>query len=74
LAGRHGFIVEEIKPLFSLYHTLHWITYECLHIKNSFIWKVLRVLLLPPLAILARKSDLVSDKVATAFRVIAKKG
>jgi SAM-dependent methyltransferase len=74
LMERHGFIVEEIKPLFSLYHTLHWITYECLHIKNSFIWKVLRVLLLPPLAILARKSDLVSDKVATAFRVIAKKG
>ena len=89
LMGRHGFIVEEIKPLFSLYHTLHWITYECLHVNNSFIWKVLRVLLLPPLAMLARKSDMatrgrtelvplwsvpVSDRVATAFRVIAKKG
>lgn len=73
LMSRHGFIVKEIKPLFSIYHTLHWIVYECLHLKNGFANKILRVLLLPPLALLARDSDLVSDTVATAFRVIAQK-
>jgi hypothetical protein len=45
---------------------------------DDFVWReIIRLLedpALPPLAILARKSDLVSDKVATAFRVIAKKG
>jgi SAM-dependent methyltransferase len=73
LVTRHGFVVEEIKPVFSVYHTLHWIVYEWLHIKSSVAYKVLRVLLLPPLALLAKKSSVVSDKVASGFRVIARK-
>jgi hypothetical protein len=51
---------------------MHWIAWEWLHMKNSFFYKVLRLLLLPTLAILSKNSDVVSDKLATAFRVIAK--
>ena len=73
LMRRHGFAVEEIKPLFSVYHTLHWIVFEWLRLSDSLRNKVLRVLLLPPLALMAKRSTLVSDKVASAFRVVARK-
>jgi SAM-dependent methyltransferase len=68
-----GFRVEETRPLFTVYHTLHWLVYEWLHMRRNLFYKSLRLLLLPPLTLLARHSTLVSDKVATAFRVVARK-
>jgi SAM-dependent methyltransferase len=73
LVMRHGFAVEEIRPLFTVYHTLHWIVYEWLHIKNTFFYRLMRIMLLPMLAALAKNSTSVSDKVASVFRVIARK-
>ncbi len=68
-----GFSVEEVRPLFSVYHTLHWIVYEWLKLRRNLFYKLLRLLLLPPLVLAARRSTLVSDKVASAFRVVARK-
>jgi SAM-dependent methyltransferase len=69
----HGFVIEEVRPLFSVYHTIHWIIYEWLTIKNSITYKMLRVLLLPPLVVLAKRSTLTSNKLASAFRILARK-
>lgn len=69
-----GLIVVESKPVFSVYHTLHWIVREWLMMKRSISFRVLRVLLLPILGVAARRSTLTSDVVASAFMVIARKG
>jgi len=68
-----GFEVDEVRPMFSVYHTLHWLTYEWLHMRDTFAYKALRIILLPSLLLMSRRSTLVSDKVASAFRLIAKK-
>jgi hypothetical protein len=39
--------------------------------RDTFVFKACRVLFLPPLARMARRSSLVSDKVASAFRIVA---
>jgi SAM-dependent methyltransferase len=68
-----GLDIEEAKPMYSVFHSLHWLVFEWLHIKNSLAYRVLRPLLLIPLAMAARRSSLVSDKTASVFRVIARK-
>jgi SAM-dependent methyltransferase len=68
-----GLDVEEAKPIYSVYHSLHWLVYEWLHIRNTLKYRALRPLLLIPLAIAARRSSLVSDKTASVFRAIARK-
>jgi len=68
-----GFVVDEVRPMFSVYHSLHWITYEWLHMRDTFAYKALRIILLPLLLLKARRSTLVSDKVASVFRLIARK-
>lgn len=73
LMSRHGFEVIEVKPIFSIYHTLYWIVYEWLNIEQKLIFKLLKFALLPPLALLAKNSTLQSPKIATAFQVLAKK-
>jgi hypothetical protein len=73
LFSNQGFEVIETKSLFTVYHTLHWIAYEWLHLKNSFGYKILRVIILPSLTYLSKKSSLSSDKLATAFQIVAKK-
>jgi SAM-dependent methyltransferase len=73
LFTRHGFAASEVKALFSVYHTLHWLTSEWLHMKDTLLFRAARVLFLPPLALMARRSSLVSDKVASAFRIVATK-
>ncbi|WP_416672264.1 class I SAM-dependent methyltransferase [Egbenema bharatensis] len=73
LMSRHGFEVIEVKPIFSIYHTLYWIVYEWLNIKQTIIYKILKFALLPSLALLAKNSTLQSPKIATAFQVLAKK-
>jgi hypothetical protein len=37
------------------------------------LYKILRVLLLPPLVLLASKSTLQSDKLASAFQIVGRK-
>jgi SAM-dependent methyltransferase len=73
LFTHHGFEVVEARALFSIYHTLHWIVYEWLHLKDTILYKALRCLMLPPLAWLARNSKLSSDKLASVFQVVARK-
>jgi SAM-dependent methyltransferase len=68
-----GFEIEEVRPMFSVYHTLHWLTHEWLHMRRTLLYKLLRLLLLPPLSIAAQRSTLVSDKVASCFRVVGRK-
>jgi len=68
-----GFEIISVVPLFSVYHTLHWITYEWLHLRNTTLYKALRLALLPPLAVAARRSTLQSVKLASGFQVIARK-
>jgi SAM-dependent methyltransferase len=73
LFSRHGFIVVESRALFSVYHTLYWIVDEWLKLKRSLGFRLLRRLLLPPLAAAARRSNLQSEKIASAFQVVARK-
>ncbi|MFZ5779691.1 MAG: class I SAM-dependent methyltransferase [Pseudomonadota bacterium] len=73
LLVKAGYEIEQTKALYTVWHTLHWIIYEWLHLRDTFLYRALRVLLLPPLVWLSRNSDVVSDKLATAFRVLARK-
>jgi SAM-dependent methyltransferase len=69
----HGFEITDVYPLFSVYHTIHWVVYEWLAMKNTLAFRVLRLLLLPPLVVLARTSKTTSDKLASAFQILARK-
>ena len=73
LFTHNNFEIVSTRNLFSVYHTLHWIAYEWLHLRDDFHFKILRVLILPPLLILARSSKLSSDKLASAFQTIARR-
>jgi SAM-dependent methyltransferase len=73
LFSHWGFEIVSSRSLFTVYHTLHWIISEWLHLNSSFLYKVLRVIILPPLVLLSRKSNLTSDKLASAFQIVAKK-
>jgi SAM-dependent methyltransferase len=68
-----GLTVIESKPIFSVYHTLHWIVREWLLMSDSISFRALRVALLPLLRAAARRSTLTSDIVASCFMVIARK-
>lgn len=69
----HGFETESIEPLFTIYHTLHWIIYEATTASPSLASKLLRYVFLPPLALLARHSRHTSDVLASGFQIIARK-
>lgn len=73
LFHQHGFEILSVKPLFTVYHTLHWIVFEWLALRSSLAYRLLRVLLLPPLAWLATHSELQSAKLASVFQVIARR-
>jgi len=73
LFSHNGFDIISTRPLFSVYHTLHWITYEWLNLRKTIVFVGLRVLLLPILAIMAKRSRLQSAKLASAFQVVAMK-
>jgi SAM-dependent methyltransferase len=71
LFAHHGFEVVSCKPLFTVYHTLHWMVYEWLRLRRTLVYIILRLTLLPLLGWLARHSTLQSDKLASAFQIIA---
>lgn len=73
LFAHHGFEIISCKPLFSVYHTLHWIVYELVRLRQSLIFKILRYTLVPFIGWLARRSDLQSEKLASVFQLIARK-
>jgi len=73
LVSDHGFSVEAIKGLFTVYHTLYWQVYIWLHLSNSTTYLLLRVLLLHPLLFAAKHSKTYSDRLATGFQLIAVK-
>lgn len=73
LFAHHGFEVVEMKPLFTVYHTLHWIVHEWLTLRRTLIFRALRGILLPLLAWRAERSTLTSDVLASAFQVVARK-
>lgn len=67
LVSHHGFRVESIKGLFTVYHTLYWQVFIWLHLENSLFYLLLRLLLLHPLLWAARHSKTCSDRLATGF-------
>jgi 2-polyprenyl-3-methyl-5-hydroxy-6-metoxy-1,4-benzoquinol methylase len=73
LVAHHGFRVEGIKGLFTVYHTLYWQVFIWLHLKKNIFYLVLRVMLLRPLLWAARHSKTYSDRLATGFQLIAVK-
>jgi SAM-dependent methyltransferase len=73
LMSNAGLDVLDIRPLFTVYHTLYWILQVWLSSKKSFSYMVLRFILLPPVSYLARTSTTCSDKIASAFRILAVK-
>lgn len=74
LVAHHGFRVEAIKGLFTVYHTLYWQVFIWLHLKKSILYLLLRVVLLRPLLWRARRSLTYSDRLASGFQLIAVKG
>jgi SAM-dependent methyltransferase len=73
LVEHHGFRVVEVKPLFTVYHTLYWIAFVWLHLKAQPQYLIMRLLLLRPLLWVARRSKTTSDRLATGFQLIATK-
>jgi len=73
LVKKAGYVIDEIVPLHTVWHTLHWVVYEWLHLRNTFTYRFLRVVLLPTIVWRSKRSNLVSDRLATAFRVVAHK-
>ena len=69
----NGFEIVSIISTVNIYYTLHWIVYEWLNIRKTFINRILKFLLLPLIGLIGKKSKLRSDKIASAFRVIARK-
>jgi SAM-dependent methyltransferase len=73
LFTKYGFQVEENRPLFTVYHNLHWVVAEWLLLKNTLFYRAMRLVFLVPLGIQAGQSTLVSDKIASGFRIICTK-
>ncbi|MBC8029382.1 MAG: methyltransferase domain-containing protein [Pyrinomonadaceae bacterium] len=73
LVSHHGFSVQQIKGLFTVYHTLYWQVYLWLHLKKTITYLILRVLLLRPLLWSARRSKTYSDTLASGFQLVATK-
>jgi len=73
LVTHHGFSVERIKGLFTVYHTLYWQVYLWLHLKKTIPYLLLRVVLLRPLLWASRNSNTYSDTLASGFQLIATK-
>jgi len=73
LVSHHGFSVESIEGLFTVYHTLYWQVFVWLHLKGTILYRLLRIALLHPLLWLARHSNTYSDRLASGFQLVATK-
>ena len=73
LVAHHGFLVESVKGLFTVYHTLYWQVHIWLHLRKGPLYLFLRLVLLRPLLWSARHSKTYSDRLASGFQLIATK-
>jgi SAM-dependent methyltransferase len=73
LVSRHGFSVERIEGLFTVYHTLYWLVYKWLHLKTDVRYLLLRLIVLRPLLWASCRSQTYSDTLATGFQLIGTK-
>lgn len=73
LVTHHGFSIEKINGLFTVYHTLYWQVFIWLHLKRSISYLLMRLILLRPLLLAAQRSTTYSDRLATGFQLIATK-
>lgn len=70
---QQGFRVLRTKGLFTVYHTLYWQAHIWLHTKNSPMYHLGRLFLLPWLLRRARLSTTYNDRLATGFQILATK-
>ncbi len=73
LFANHGFEPVSCKPLFSVYHTLHWLMHDLARLKQTLPYRLMRFTVVPLLGWIARRSTLQSDKLASVFQIIARK-
>ena len=73
LFKNNGFEVSESYCLFNVYHTLHWILTEYFSLFKNKRMQILKWFVLISIGRLAKKSNLKSDIISTAFQVLAKK-
>ena len=73
LCTSHGLRIIEINSLFTVYHTLFWIADIYLGLHRGIAIKILRKVVLRFIGALAVSSNLSSDVIASAFRVVAVK-
>lgn len=68
-----GLEVKQIKPLFNVYTTMHWIAEEWIRLMPRIQQKLLRHTVLRALGVMAGRSKLTSPVLASAFQVVAVK-
>ncbi len=73
LCTKYGLKIVEVKPLFTVYHTLYWIAEIYFGLHRHVFMKIIRKLVLRCIGGLAVSSNLSSDVIASAFRVVAVK-
>lgn len=73
LVTDRGFKVEKIEGLHTVYHTLGWIVQEWLSVKKTPSYILLRLILYPILRYKSKHSQTYVHRLASAYRVLAKK-
>ena len=73
LVSDRGFTIEKVEGLHTVYHTLGWIVKEWLSVKTTPTYILLRAVLFPILRYKSKHSTTYVHKLASAYRVLAKK-
>lgn len=73
LVRDHGFEVERVEAMHSVYHTLAWIADRWLNASSSWRYRALRWVLFPWLSHKTRTSRMRVESIASAYRVLARK-
>ena len=73
LAEDYLFSVIKIEAAHSVYHTLGWIIHEWLSSRRCFSYFILKLILYPILLFKTKFSRIKIDKIASAYRILARK-
>jgi SAM-dependent methyltransferase len=73
LVEKHGYEIIRIEGVHSVYHTLAWIVHEWLSSQECWSYRLLRLVLYPWLRRQSRRSRVYVDRIASAYRVLARK-
>lgn len=73
LAERHGFRVEKVEPVHSVYHTIGWVAHEWLSAKDTVPYVAARLAIYPWLRYMTRTSKTQVPSIASAYRVLAQR-